>query len=161
MPPGCWKEWLLIGLHSNPCSVFILLSLVYSDFFGGKKLSGWMSDGAIEGGSYGDKLKRLDWTAVRGFSNQCQWISMGRKGWTEVMLTVWCLLVELVSQFLLTINPGVHRFLVVAGGGGNVCARFRTTHTKNHDSRIRMSCHPCRHRSIPLGSPGLWRLVLR
>lgn len=28
------------------------------------------------------------------------------------MLTVWCLLVELVSQFLLTINPRVYRFLV-------------------------------------------------
>ncbi len=56
------------------------------------------------------------------------------------MLTVWCLLAELVSQFLLTINPRVYRFLV-AGMCGHTfthsCVSVRTPMSaKTHTHRL-------------------------
>lgn len=78
------------------------------------------------------------------------------------MLTAWCLLVELVSQFLLTINPGVHRFLVEAACAyicTSVCVRACTpaaaiTASQPETHFCAQSCRPCWHGRVPLGHLG-------
>ena len=85
--------------------------------------------------------------------------------WTEVMLTAWCLLVELVSQFLLAINPGVYRFLVAATCPRTftlVCVHARVSCDGTH-SLVEPRC-TYTHKLSPMltswhsfESPGQWR----
>lgn len=105
MPKYGRKEWLSVGFQSNPFSVSSPTVLGLYRFKGltPKSISEWQSTGRY-------KLVQLQSTAVVGFKINESGFSWGG-GRPKVMPTVECLLAELVSQFLLDINPGVHRFV--------------------------------------------------